>query len=553
MIATKKTWEIKQEQTDKLRWLMLFRVIFTTFLLGTTVIIQLREGGGGFYPALTRLYSLIIATYFLTFIYTLVLPRFYSVKSQAYFQSVGDVILYTAIIYLTGGIESIFSFMYILAIINASYILYRKGALIIASLAIIMYGGILDLQYYHYIKPFYTPLLPASYSPASDIFYRIIINMIAFYLTAYLSGYLSLQAEQTRQKLLSQQTDLERLERLNESIIESIDAGLLTLDPNGRVLSSNPTAERIIGHGKYQIVGRHYSEFFPELELPDREAAFPSLIKPWSYVHVRPDEQTLYLEMTLQALRDPSGASWSRLLVLQDKTDIRQMEEEVKRVEMLATLGELAAGIAHEIRTPLASMSGSIQMLGAELKENKEYQPYMKIVQREMDRLEYLVQDFLLFARPSKGSPARIDLSRTVTDIVDHFSKQTGLNGNITLSTEIRPDLFVTFDPNQLEQVLWNLLQNALDAMARGGELSVTVDTLESTPPMAGVMISDTGMGISARDISHIFDPFFTTKERGSGLGLSIVSHIVESGGGRINVFSQPQVGTTFTVSLPLS
>jgi len=534
-----------------LRLLMFIRVIIITFLLGATVVVQLRDSGGAGNVSLIGLYILISAIYLLTFFYVLILPRFTPVTIQAYIQSIGDVLMITVIIYLTGGIESIFSFMYIWAIITASVVLYRKGAFLMASFSIITYGLVLDLQYYQYITPFYTRLEPPSYNLASDVFYRILINMCAFYLVAYLSGYLSYQMEETRQKLQAKEIDLKRLEGLNESIVESIDSGLMTLDQNGEILSLNPAAERITGYAFSQVRRQPYNKIFKKLELPALERLGNAPMQPQSLTYTRPDGQKVYLEISVQSLRDNMNINWGRLLVLQDKTRIHEMEEEVKRVGKLAAAGEVAAGIAHEIRNPLASMSGSIQMLENELRGKSDYEPLMKIIRREMDRLENIVRDFLLFARPRTGKPVRINLLKATLEVINDFNRQVRPDQAVSLITGKSSDVFVRFDPYQFEQVMWNLLLNAKDATAEGGKISVALEPDGGKPNLVRLIVSDTGQGIAESDLPNIFDLFFTTKDRGTGLGLPIVSRILESGGGHIQVFSQPQIGTIFTIYLP--
>jgi len=541
-----------QESAGRLSLLMFFRVLMITFLLGATLIVQLREPFLTANVSLTGLYALIITVYLLTFFYALLLPRLAPVSAQAYIQSIGDVLMTTVIIYLTGGIESIFSFVYILSIINASFVLYRRGALIIASLSIILYGLVLDLQYYQYITPAYSRGLYTGPYWALELFYRILINMVAFYLVAFLSGYLSQQAEETRQKLEARESDLKRLERLNESIVQSIDAGLMTLEADGGILSLNPAAARITGRSEAEVRGRPYSEVFPRLELSGRAGltAFPD--RPLQLTYERPDGRPLWLEMSMMDLKDQAGSPAGQLLVFQDRTHIHQMEEDVKRVEKLAAVGELAAGIAHEIRNPLASMSGSIQMLEAELMGKPGQEPLMKIIRREMDRLDHIVHDFLLFARPRAPRPCRLDLAQAVEDLVRDFNRQAPTN-KVRLEVDRKQGVFVHFDPHQLEQIFWNLLRNAQDAVEDGGEVTVRVDTETSAAPRARIRVQDTGPGIAAQHAPYIFDPFFTTKQDGTGLGLSIISRILEQSGGHIKVTSHPGVGTTFTVLLPLS
>lgn len=545
----------EQNLVGQLRWLMIFRVITTTFLLGTTIIVQWRQPGRAYDTALIALYALIGSTYFLAVIYAVILPRFMTPTVQAYTQIIGDIIITTMVIYLTGGFESIFSFMYILAVINAGILLKTRGGMIAASMSVIFFGSLLDLHYYNYIHPYYTRSIHQAqvfFQPA-DVLFKILINGIAFYLVAVLTGYLSQQVEESRLKLAAKESDFERLERLNESIIQSIDSGLMTLGSQGEILSLNPVGERITGLNYLKVRGRPYAEIFPQLKIPDDPGSGQVRRRSWSMIFNRDDGQEFFLELALLGLRDQSGADSGRLLVFQDKTRIHQMEEEVKRIEKLAMVGELAAGIAHEIRNPLASLSGSFQMLEADIQGRPDQERLLDIIRREMDHLSHIVNDFVMFARPRSGGAARIDLSRIVEDNLKMFERQAGLDDRIKIAGDIRPGVRVLVDPHQLEQVMWNLLHNAIEAMPDGGRLTVKVGVSPDDSGSAEITVKDTGQGIDPDDLPRIFDPFFTTKARGSGLGLSIVFRILEENGGKISVFSQPGHGAAFTVHLPLS
>ena len=229
------------------------------------------------------------------------------------------------------------------------------------------------------------------------------------------------------------------------------------------------------------------------------------------------------------------------------------MEAEVKRIEKLALVGELAAGIAHEIRNPLASMSGSLQMLEGEDQSESDRRRLLTIIGRELDRLNDMVDDFLRYARPHPGRPAPVDLSRLIENNLRMFQNQADLDGRIHIELDLQPGLIVYFDPHQLEQIMWNLLKNAVEAMPGGGTLYLTAGLDEEIPDMAVLAVGDTGQGIEPGNLSRIFDPFFTTKGRGSGLGLSIVHRMLEGGGGRIEADSRSGRGTWFTILLPLA
>lgn len=537
----------------RLKWLMFIRVVTTTFLLGTTIVVQFRHVGAATGEALAALYALIGTIYFLTFIYAVILPKLMGETPQAYVQIAGDVIITTGVIYLTGGIESTFSFMYILAIINSGIMLRIRGAVITASISSIAYGAMLDLHYFNYIHPYLTRFTFLDFHRPADILNTILVNMAAFYLVAFLSGYLSKQAEESKEQLAVGREHMRRLEKMNENIVQSIDSGLATLGAGGEILTFNIAAEKITRLKFSEIRGRHYSEVFEELELSSDPFTGRAPGETWDWTYSRGDGEKLYLEMGLQALIDDSGYQWGRLLVFKDKTRIKKMEEDVKRVERLAAIGEMAAGIAHEIRNPLASMSGSLQMLQQEMDGDSDQKLLMNIVLREADRLNLIITDFLAFARPRIGAPSPLDLSRTVKENLSIFECQEHVGNKVEIIESILPGVWVLFDKHQFEQVMWNLLKNAVEAMPDGGRLSIKVTVSGDERPMAVVSVEDTGGGISGEDLSRVFDPFFTTKDSGTGLGLSIVHRIIESGGGRIIVSSNPGRGTRFVIHLPLA
>jgi two-component system sensor histidine kinase PilS (NtrC family) len=247
------------------------------------------------------------------------------------------------------------------------------------------------------------------------------------------------------------------------------------------------------------------------------------------------------------------------ILIFQDLTRLREMEEHLKRADRLAAIGKMAAGIAHEIRNPLASISGSIEILRDELGNSPQNQQLMGIVLREVNRLNALIADFLLFARPVSPGKEKIHLNRLIEEILEMFTHSPDFTPQIRLETQFQGDLYIQGDPHQIRQVFWNLFINAAQAMPGGGTLRVELRRSSSSPPLSEgrsygeVAVSDSGTGIGEEERGKIFDPFFTTKERGTGLGLSIVHSLVESYGGRVTVQSRKGKGSVFSVYLPLA
>ncbi len=246
-------------------------------------------------------------------------------------------------------------------------------------------------------------------------------------------------------------------------------------------------------------------------------------------------------------LFDREGANRGHVVALEDLTSIRAREEAMRRAEQLAAVGAMAAGLAHELRNPLASMSGSIQLLSEGKAFAEDEQKLMGIVLREADRLNGLVSDFLQFARPSPAQLEPVRLREVITSTLMLFSNDPARRG-VEVTTELNGDPVLLADARQLGQLLWNLLANAADAMPGGGQVRIGARTESGRVELT---VADSGPGIDRDALEHVFEPFYTTKEQGTGLGLAIVHSIVGGHGGQIEVESQEGLGATFRISLP--
>jgi two-component system sensor histidine kinase PilS (NtrC family) len=553
----------QSELSGRLQKLMFLRVLIVSFLLGASVFLQVKETQTYFGDIQTFHYLFITAIYVLTFVYIVLLKRQKNLSKLAYSQLLMDTVLITAIIYATGGIESIFSFLYILTIINASIMLYRKGGMIIASSSSILYGGLLDLHYFNLIEPFGSRL---ALFPLEDqrfyIFYMIVVNIAAFYLVAFLSSYLSEQTRKSRVELKAKQHDFIQLEALNERIIRSIMSGLITLDDQNRVILFNPAAEDIFAVKSDQAIGRKMTDMLPLLDenLGDGKGPSGQLGKnPHQFIdlpYLRGDGERIFLRFSISPLRLPDGDQKGRILFFQDMTEVKRIEEEMKKVEGLALIGELAAGIAHEIRNPMASISGSIQMLKEGLDKDDVNSRLMDIMLREVTRLNHLINDFLLFARPKPLDLQEFDLSQLTTESLELFKNSGNWTGQLRVETNFKRDIMLESDPEQIKQVLWNLFLNASEAMPNGGVVRVSADLVESRDAsepgqkMVKISVKDSGQGFSKKALSHLFTPFFTTKEGGSGLGLATVKRIVEGLKGKVHGENHPEGGAEITILL---
>ncbi len=549
----------------KIKWLMLLRLIFATFLLVATVIVQARAYPTFFNTSLPSLYILAGVIYFLTLCYALLLERIENYILFAYVQLLLDVFFITALIYLTGGIQSIFSFIFILTIISATIMLYRRGGLLIASASSICYGTLLDLQYFRIIHPFYIRASELMTYSIGYYFYNLLMHIAAFYVVAFLSSYLAEELRRSGVRLKAKQHDLDQLELLNRNIVQSINSGLITLDSQLRITYMNPAAERISGFSRAELDGHHIRDVFPEIVSnlrtgKDRaEDGVPHRLEAIDIGFKRRDGAQLHLGFSQSVLRDPSRNEFGLILIFQDLTELRQMQEQVRRMDRLAVVGELTAGIAHEIKNPLASLSGSIQMLRDEVEFGPVQQRLMDITLREAERLNALVNEFLLFAKPEKTVDQSVEVSKVINDTLEMLKNSPELSRPIRIHNDLAEDLWVHIDSQRLQQVIWNLVLNAVQEMRNSGRLSISTRVCtedgarNAQQEVAEISISDTGAGIPQENHDKVFDPFFTTKENGTGLGLTIVHRIVENYGGRIHLRSNSGGGTTFTLHFPLA
>ena len=488
------------------------------------------------------LFTIIGLIYFASLVGTFLLRTRSHLGWVAHGQIAADVIAATGLVYLTGGAESIFTVLYPLAIVSGAIGLGRRGAAIGAAaccvaLCVLAWG-----------------MQSGMIAPASGDFDRVPLapgrlavvmaaNLSAFLLVGALASFLAEQLQGVRSELLRSETRLEALEAIYSAVVRSIASGILTMGEDGRVTYLNPAAEHLTGLSDRAARGQPLKSLLPELAASiarPRERGRPE-------VRLRAhDGQERILGYATAPL---AGGVGGMVILFQDLTGLRQMEEAVRRADRLAVVGGLAAGLAHEIRNPLASMCGSIEVLGAAPGLDDQERRLMQVVRSEAERLEGLVREFLSFARPLSPSLEALDGARAVADTVELFRAQVGEKG-IELVARADSPVWVSADPGQLRQVLWNLLGNAADATPAGGRVEVRI----ASQGGRGVLeVSDTGSGIAEEDLQRIFDPFFTTKDRGTGLGLAIVHRIVEAHGGHLSVRSEVGRGSAFRVELPLA
>jgi len=546
-----------QQTLSRLQLLMFLRVTLVSLLLGVAIIIQVRETKTFFGEIVNAHYSLIAAVYLLTFLYVIAFRYVRNLTKFAYIQILLDTILITAIIHTTGGIESMFSLLYLLSIISGSIILYRRGGLMVASFSIILYGALLDLNYYGLINSMGSySLYPQDYQ-SDEVFYRILVNGAAFYVVSFLTSFLSEQSLRSETALKAKQKDMADLEMLNENIIQSISSGLVAVDEYRKIIVFNKGAEGLFDVESTDAIRRDVYEVIPFIQ-PYLEQKNPNKFN--QIVYQGGDRKQIDLLLNISSLTDQDGNKKGEILFFQDMTRVREMEREVKRMEDLAMLGELSAAIAHEIRNPLASISGSIQVLEDSLSREDALinERLMDIISREINRLNHMVSDFLQFARPQSKEVEKFDLNQLIGETLYIFQNSQSWSSNLEVERKFSGPLEMGSDPQQLKQVIWNILLNASEAMPKGGVIRVSTEKVNGFDGSGGstesvkIKVEDNGSGINPKVIKDMFKPFSTTKKGGSGLGLAIVKRIVDGLGGEVSGQNLASGGAAITIVLPL-
>jgi len=534
-----------------LKVLMLFRVVTITLLLGVTVVAQVKGSQVLFFAPLYFVYLLIVAVYLATILFSSIFDQVADLKKFSMVQVGFDLILYTAIVFLSGGYESPFPFLYLFAILWTSLGFPGGGGYWTASFSSILYGAIVDLEYYKVLLPPHEKVfaLIASSNPW-DIMTRISLYITAFFAVAFLGSQMGRRYQTTEDALTEKAADLESLRHLSDVVFDSINSGILVLDTEGKIITINASGGHILGIDRTDKIGSYARDIFNDVPIDNLcRSAASGMLNRWEGIFTHISGRHCSFGLSISKLMEPEEGY---VVIFQDLTDFREMEEKLKSAEKLSAIGRMAANIAHEVRNPLASMSGSIQILKDSLDIAIEDRNLMDIVLRETERLNTLVEEFLTYARPPSPRFENEDLRKIVSETMKILEGSVDADG-IELIEEIPDEPVITaMDPGQMSQVLHNLAKNSLEAMETGGELRIGLKlTVVDESPRAVLTVSDTGHGISDDIMAEIFEPFKTTKSKGTGLGLAIVYQLIQIHKGIIDISSVPDKGTTFTISLP--
>jgi len=554
-----------KEEERLLHWLNRFiigRPILVTPLLGLFFLFNFDSIRNT--SSILPFYFLLGATWGLTFLYLVALRGVKNLNAFVSLQLVCDLFLITLLTGITGNVASPFSILYIVAIVSSALFFPKKGAVLVATSAILLLGTVTLIEALSPLLsviisfggmitnevPLFFDNAQSSLQQNKETLYRLLLHAIAFYLIGIISS-------RFFNNMREKEIGLAKLRILHDDIVKCIPSGLVTTDMGGKITSFNHAASQIMGVSLHDALGAIWWKLFSweELENQYKKLIRCGLPQRFEGLVSRRDGNTICIGATLSSLRNDRGESTGVIGTFQDLTRMKMLEEEMYHKRRLAAMGELAAGMAHEIRNPLASLSGSVQLLKNELVVNEDHRRLLDIAHHEADRLNAIITEFLLYAKPLPPRRQWTSLAGLLSESISLIKNTKEITEAIRIQAEPFPTPISCFiDPYQIQQVFWNVAINALQEMSEFGGI-LTISAREVRPEARSgdwveIRFCDTGTGISKKNLPKIFDPFFTTKSSGSGLGLPIVQRIIEQHAGVIDVQSDT-TGTTFIVSLP--
>lgn len=500
-------------------------------------------------------YGAVAASFVLTLLYRPFVGRIRRPQRFAAVNFATDIVLVSALVLFSGGSDSVFTFLYLAISVYGALLFRRWAALACGALAAAAYGAVLLLSEFAGVGS-----APGVHSPGV-LWMTWAVHAGALLVVSSLASFLAGELDQRTR-------DLAHLRTLHQRTVESLMSGLLTVDRDGHITSFNPEAERITGALAAEALGQDVEALVPGMRaLLGGDGSDPRTRARLPYTDASGSHR--YLGIGAYELRDAERTTGGKVVIFQDVTEVVQMERELRRSERLAAVGQLSASMAHEIRNPLASMSGSIQVMRSKLGEGEgETGRLMDIVLREVDRLDHLITDFLVFARPGPLHLGPVPLEELVADVLEMFEAVRPEEVEVCL--DLAPGVCAHADAGQLRQLLWNLVLNASQAMATGGRLGIRAACAgegatqegdstrrmgeDEKPRWAEIAVMDEGAGIPDDALERVFDPFFTTRRGGSGLGLATVHRIVDEHGGWVRIERAVEGWSTrIRVRLPLA
>lgn len=545
-----------------LPWVIKIRFVIITFVFAIAYVIEQISPSPSSFHSIENLGGFVILWYIMNLFFLIYNQISLDYSLQAHLQLFADVFIITAIVHVTGDLESNYFSLYLVAIILASLLLPRARVFLVAGVSFVLMGGLLELAHLAQIYPAFVARHPAiaAFSNSTGapvdlgtLQVKILASLFGFFAVAYLAGFLAETLRKTGAELRDKRGQVASLQAINENVVRSMRDGLIITDLDGMVTELNPAGAEILGCERQSALGQPIDEMLGS--LGPRSEEFRELVsapgrQEVEFRHPTGDRRTLGVSVSHLVIPESGTAGY--IYSLQDLTIQKRLEAQFRLRDRMATLGRLSAGIAHEIRNPLASISGSAKVLETMRDIDEDERKLIAIVSRESERLNKLVSDFLLYSREQRFEFSDIDLVVLIEETLFLLQHRPDFPQGVRISRNLPAHpMMILADADKLRQVFWNVCDNALKAMEDGGILTVEVSSVDLG--VTEIVFRDTGIGIEPSQQEKLFEPFQAAFAHGTGLGLAIVYQVVQGHGGRIQVESSPGNGTEVIIDLPKS
>lgn len=540
---------VSETGEQRIKLFMGTRLGVATLLLGGTLLLSMESRGGtsSFTPRFLVL--LIAAMYGSSIVSSLWLLKREQRMNAAMAQVAFDLVLTSNLVYITGGPGSAFTFLYGVAVLMAAMVIGPNAAKVTGGCAVLMFTA-LTIGLSAQLIPAPPDQPPDAYHmPAAELIYAALLNVLGLLLVTLLAAGLSERLSSAGGQLKRAEASAAALARLNTDIVHSLTSGLITTDLDGQIQTINPAALDMLRTDAASVVGQPVGRFLP-LAIADFQLQDSACSSRAEGRAKRPDGTEFPLGYSVNALTDALGRVRGGLVVFQDLSEIVRLREVAARGERLAVLGRLSAGLAHEIRNPLSSISGSVELVRSSKLLEEDDRRLLGIVLREVERLDDLVSTMLLVGKPREPQRRQHDLRQLVEEVVAMARRGPACDCGVYITTNL-PDEPVPawVDGDQIRQVLWNLVKNALQASPRTSTVCLRARTVSKDISVFDVI--DEGVGIDARQRERIYDMFHSERTHGAGIGLALVRQIIDAHAGRIEIISEHNRGATFMVAVP--
>jgi len=519
-----------------LAWLVKVRILILTILLGIELAIA------QFTPVAfpMRLFvDAILLAYTVSAFFLILLHYWKELRAQSVLQVIVDLLTVSLLVYITGGVDSSLNFLYPLVIVVATILLPRAWAYLTSALAFLLYGAVLELCYFQ-IVPSYSVTHPGIRVLQGIIF----VNLFGYLAIAYLAGLLAAKLRLADRRLEFTRGELLSLQALHENIIRSTTSGLITTGLDGRITLVNASAEKLVERSERDLLGGPIATLFLD--------TLPHAASQNAHGEVRfaaPNGFRKTFRVLASELTIPGRGAVGHVYTLDDLTQLRRLEREVRVQDRLAAVGRLSAAIAHEVRNPLTSIAGSASLLAEMPDLSDEHRRLLQIVTRESERLNAIITDFLAYSRTKQYHFAQVNMVPLLEDTLTLLGHRLQAE-NTGIKIERRyaaTEVLALADGDRMKQVFWNFCENAVRAMKKGGTLTVGI---EGSGDDWQFSFADTGPGMSPQMVEKVFEPFQSQFEGGTGLGLAIVYQIVQAHEGKVFVRSKQGQGCTFILRI---